>query len=55
MELADLAGSDELCNDITVGHCRLPVVGREGGRLRSDRASVAKGFVSAGKPSLSRF
>jgi len=51
----DFVGLSELDNRITLKHRLLLVIGGEGGRLRSDRASTAKGFVFVKKPYPTRF
>jgi hypothetical protein len=48
-------GLHELGNRIILKHRLLLVIGGEGGRLRSDRASTAKGFVFVKKPYPTRF
>jgi hypothetical protein len=51
----DFWGLNELSNRIILEHRLVLVSGGEGGRLRSDRASTAKGFVFVKKPYPTRF
>jgi hypothetical protein len=54
-KIEDFVESSELGNCIILKHRLLLVSGGEGGRLRSDRASTAKGFVFVKKPYPTRF
>jgi hypothetical protein len=54
-KIEDFVGLGELGNRIILKHRLLLVIGGEGGRLRSDRASTAKGFVFVKKPYPTRF
>jgi len=54
-KIEDFVWLNELSNRIILEHRLLLVSGGEGGRLRSDRASTAKGFVFVKKPYPTRF